>query len=182
MLVTDSDGRVRALEFDDHEDRLHLHLQRHYSATGFLMKPGSAPRDVVARIEAFFSGDVTSLGAIDVATGGTPFQQQVWTALRRIPIGTTMVYGQLAAMVGRPDASRAVGAANGANPVALIVPCHRVIGANGDLTGYAGGIERKRWLLAHERASLGLFQSEIAKLSSSTLSTGSTGDFDRPSR
>jgi methylated-DNA-[protein]-cysteine S-methyltransferase len=85
-----------------------------------------------------------------VTTGGTPFQREVWAALRRIPAGQIASYGQLAARIGRPAAVRAVGLANGSNPVGVIVPCHRVIGANGSLTGYGGGIERKRWLLAHE--------------------------------
>jgi methylated-DNA-[protein]-cysteine S-methyltransferase len=84
---------------------------------------------------------------------GTDFQRTVWQALRRIPCGTTISYGELARRIGRPAAVRAVGLANGANPVGVVVPCHRVIGADGSLTGYGGGIERKRWLLAHERAS-----------------------------
>jgi len=91
---------------------------------------------------------------VPVRAGGTPFQRVVWAALREIPPGRTTSYGQLAARLGRPGASRAVGLANGANPVAIAVPCHRVIGADGTLTGYGGGIERKRWLLEHERASL----------------------------
>jgi len=86
-----------------------------------------------------------------VETGGTPFQQEVWRSLRAIPCGTTTSYGKLAAQIGRPAAVRAVGLANGANPVAVVIPCHRVIGSNGSLTGYGGGLERKRWLLDHEK-------------------------------
>jgi methylated-DNA-[protein]-cysteine S-methyltransferase len=86
-----------------------------------------------------------------VRTGGTDFQRRVWAALRHIPAGTTTTYGGLARVIGQPSASRAVGLANGANPIAIVVPCHRVIGADGTLTGYGGGIERKRFLLAHER-------------------------------
>ena len=93
------------------------------------------------------------MGAIDqvqVETRGTPFQEEVWAELRRIPAGSTLTYGELAARLGRPGASRAVGRANGQNPVAIVVPCHRVVGAHGVLTGYGGGLDRKRWLLAHE--------------------------------
>jgi methylated-DNA-[protein]-cysteine S-methyltransferase len=97
---------------------------------------------------------VPALDGLTVTTGGTDFQRSVWKALRAIPAGETRTYGQLAAAIGSPKAVRAVGLANGRNPVALIVPCHRVIGANGTLTGYAGGLERKRWLLQHEGASV----------------------------
>ena len=89
---------------------------------------------------------------LDIHLGGGPFQRRVWAALRAIPAGTTLSYGELARALERPTASRAVGHANGSNPVGIVVPCHRVIGADGRLTGYAGGLERKRWLLAHERA------------------------------
>ena len=89
---------------------------------------------------------------LPVVTAGTPFQRAVWAALRQIPVGTTLSYGALAERIGRKAAVRAVGAANGANPVAVVVPCHRVIGADGSLSGYGGGLERKRWLLAHEGA------------------------------
>jgi methylated-DNA-[protein]-cysteine S-methyltransferase len=102
---------------------------------------------------AYFDGDVRALDALPVKTQGTAFQSEVWAALRAIPVGQTRSYGQLAAAIGRPSAVRAVGLANGSNPVGVIVPCHRVIGANGTLTGYAGGLERKRWLLAHEAAN-----------------------------
>ncbi len=92
-----------------------------------------------------------------MAPEGTPFQKQVWKALADVPFGETTTYGALAARLGKPPgASRAVGAANGANPLAIVVPCHRVIGADGSLTGYAGGLERKRWLLEHERGEPGL--------------------------
>ena len=99
---------------------------------------------------AYFDGDLRGLDGLTVKTGGTAFQRAVWAALRAIPAGETRSYGQLAAAVGAPKAVRAAGLANGQNPVAVIVPCHRVIGANGTLTGYAGGLERKQWLLAHE--------------------------------
>ena len=101
----------------------------------------------------FFAGDWAALDGIAVATGGTPFQRMVWAAVRQIRPGATLSYGAVAAAIGRPGASRAVGLANGANPLAIVVPCHRVIGANAALTGYGGGLARKAWLLAHEKAA-----------------------------
>ena len=117
---------------------------------GAILVEGRAPEGVRAAVEAYFTGDVRALDAVPVKTAGTDFQKAVWAALRAIPAGETRSYGQLAAAIGSPKAVRAAGLANGQNPVAVIVPCHRVIGANGTLTGYAGGLERKRWLLAHE--------------------------------
>jgi methylated-DNA-[protein]-cysteine S-methyltransferase len=102
---------------------------------------------------AYFGGDLAAIDALPVATGGTEFQRAVWDELRRIPCGGSISYSELARRIGRPAAIRAVGLANGANPIGIVVPCHRVIGANGTLTGYGGGIERKRWLLAHERVA-----------------------------
>jgi len=103
-------------------------------------------------LEAYFDGELSALDTIPVLAKGTPFQQQVWTALRTIPAGTTLSYSALAQQIGRPTAVRAVGLANGSNPIGVVVPCHRVIGANGTLTGYGGGINRKSWLLTHEGA------------------------------
>lgn len=148
LVATDADGAVRALDFHDYEARLRLLLRRHYGEV--VLVEGRAPEPVRRAVEAWFGGDLTAFDAIDVRTGGTEFQRAVWTALRDIPAGETRSYGQLATAIGAPKAVRAVGLANGANPVGVIVPCHRVIGANGTLTGYAGGLERKRWLLAHE--------------------------------
>ena len=108
----------------------------------------------VARLERYFAGDLAALEEQRVLPHGTAFQRRVWTALRAIPAGTTLGYGELAARLGSPNSSRAVGAANGANPVSLFVPCHRVIAADGSLHGYGGGLERKRWLLAHEGATV----------------------------
>ncbi len=149
LLVTDGEGAVRALDFADYEDRMSRLLRRH--APGATVADGRAPEGVRAAVERYFSGDVRALDGLTVRTGGTEFQRTVWKALRAIPAGETRTYGQLAAAIGSPRAVRAAGLANGQNPVAVIVPCHRVIGANGALTGYAGGIERKRWLLDHER-------------------------------
>jgi methylated-DNA-[protein]-cysteine S-methyltransferase len=148
LVVTDTDGAVRALDFHDYEARLRLLLRRHYGEV--VLVDGTAPAPVRDAVQAWFGGDLQAFDTIEVRTGGTEFQRAVWKALRDIPAGETRSYGQLAAAVGAPKAVRAVGMANGANPVGVIVPCHRVIGANGTLTGYAGGLERKRWLLAHE--------------------------------
>ncbi len=111
------------------------------------------PAGAATALAAYFAGRLDALDAIAVDTGGTPFQQSVWAALRRIPVGRTVSYAGLAAAVGSPRAVRAVGLANGSNPVAVVVPCHRVIGSDGSLTGYGGGLDRKRWLLAHEGAA-----------------------------
>ncbi|MDX5379180.1 MAG: methylated-DNA--[protein]-cysteine S-methyltransferase [Halomonas sp.] len=148
-LVSDDQGALRALEFDSHDERLHRLLGRHYRE--YRVAKGRAPAVVREALEAYFAGDPSHLDAVPVATGGTAFQRLVWQALRQIPAGTTISYGELATRIGRPGASRAVGLANGANPVAIVVPCHRVIGANGTLTGYGGGLPRKRWLVEHER-------------------------------
>jgi len=152
LLVTDGLGSVRALDFAGYEDRMNRLLVRH--APGASLTAGRAPGPVRTALERYFGGDVHALDGLTVTTGGTDFQRSVWKALRAIPAGETRTYGQLAAAIGSPKAVRAVGLANGRNPVALIVPCHRVIGANGTLTGYAGGLERKRWLLQHEGASV----------------------------
>ena len=148
LLVTDADGAVRALDFADYEGRMLRLLARH--SPGFRLVEGQAPRIVRTAVDAYFGGDVDALDGLAVRTGGTVFQRRVWAALRSIPAGQTRSYSQLATAVGSPKAVRAAGLANGQNPVAMIAPCHRVIGANGALTGYAGGLERKRWLLAHE--------------------------------
>ncbi len=150
LLVTDDAAAVRSLDFADHEPRLHRLLRIHYGEVP--LQAGPAPAEVRQALDDWFAGDLAALDSLQVTTGGTAFQQDVWRLLRVVPAGTTRTYGQLAAQLGRPSASRAVGAANGANPVSIIVPCHRVVGANGDLTGYAGGVLRKRWLLDHEQA------------------------------
>jgi methylated-DNA-[protein]-cysteine S-methyltransferase len=151
LLVTDDEGALRALDFGDHDSRLRRLLREQYGDV--VIENGAAPTSIIRALDAYFAGDFASLDEISVATGGTPFQQAVWRALRTIPPGTTQTYGQIAAQIGRPSASRAVGAANGTNPVAIVVPCHRVIGADGTLTGYGGGLARKQWLLDHERGA-----------------------------
>ncbi|UAJ08991.1 bifunctional transcriptional activator/DNA repair enzyme AdaA [Glacieibacterium megasporae] len=152
LLVTEG-STLRALDFGDYEARMTTLLSRHYGAVALV--EGDAPAAVTAALDAYFAGDATALDALPVATGGSEFQRSVWAALRAIPAGTTTGYGALAAVLGKPGAARAVGLANGANPIGIVVPCHRVIGANGALTGYAGGVARKEWLLRHEGAITG---------------------------
>ena len=153
--VAFQEDRVVGLEFADHRERLEKFMRQRFGNVTLEMATRLSPamRQVRDRVFAYFKGDIEALEKIEVDLGGTPFQKQVWQQLRRIRPGTTASYGELARKVQRPQASRAVGAANGANPIALIVPCHRVIGSDGSLTGYAGGVDRKRWLLQHEGAA-----------------------------
>jgi methylated-DNA-[protein]-cysteine S-methyltransferase len=150
LLVTDEAGVLRALDFHDHEARMLRLLRTHYGSMA--LANGAAPGEVTSNLRRYFDGELSALRSIAWATAGTPFQRSVWNALVAIPAGQTRGYGELARLLGAPNASRAVGLANGANPVALVVPCHRVIGASGKLTGYASGLHRKDWLLRHEGA------------------------------
>lgn len=149
VLVSDGSS-LCSLDFEDCEERMARLLQARYGSVP--MARCDDPQGFTSRIRAYLAGDLAAVDDIPVATGGTPFQQRVWQELRRIPAGTTCSYGALAARLGVPGASRAVGHANSLNPVAIVLPCHRVVGADGRLTGYAGGLARKRWLLAHEGA------------------------------
>lgn len=162
--VCDQNGNLRALEFEGYDRRLHRLLASHYGARGFELRDGRMAPAVRDRLCAYIEGEITAVDEIEVRTGGTEFQRRVWDALRRIPAGATASYGDIARDVGRPGASRAVGAANGSNPVVIVVPCHRVIGANGTLTGYGGGLERKRALLAHEAAWMASLRSPVLAL------------------
>jgi methylated-DNA-[protein]-cysteine S-methyltransferase len=157
LLIHDSERRVRALDFHDFESRVRRLLCLHYGTRGadFTVTSRKAPSAILQALADYFTGDLTAIDAIPVATAGTPFQREVWAALRGIRPGTTLSYGALARQLGRPKSARAVGLANGANPIAIVVPCHRVIGADANLGGYGGGIDRKRWLLAHEGAACG---------------------------
>lgn len=150
LLVTDEAGEVRAIDFHDHAPRMTRLLRLHYGDPA--LENGAAPAATRQALADYFNGSLQTLSAIPWATGGTAFQRAVWTALMDVPAGTISTYSALAARIGKPAATRAVGAANGANPIAILVPCHRLVGANGSLTGYAGGLERKRWLLRHEGA------------------------------
>ena len=149
VIVTDARA-LCALDFGDCEERMKELLTRRFEDLVF--RHEANPLGVSEKVRAYLAGDLHSLDGIVVDPGGTAFQQTVWSALREIPVGTTRTYGQLAARIGRPTASRAVGLANSLNPVAIVIPCHRVIGSNASLTGYAGGIQRKQWLLHHEGA------------------------------
>lgn len=151
LLVSDGE-KLCALDFAGYESRMMKLLEKRYGAVCLIEK--SNPQGFSDRIHAYLSGDLSSVKEIPVSTGGTPFQQQVWLALRSILPGTVMTYGELAERIGKPTAYRAVGMTNSLNPIAIVLPCHRVIGANASLTGYAGGLERKRWLLRHEGTDL----------------------------
>ena len=148
LIAFDADGAVRALDWEDYEPRMQRLLRLHYGTVD--LTPGSLPSEVGDALTSYFAGDLDAIERLPVRTGGTSFQRAVWAGLRAIPAGQAWSYGDLAAFIGRPRAVRAVGAANGANPVGVIVPCHRVIGADRTLTGYGGGLDRKRWLLRHE--------------------------------
>ncbi len=151
LVVCDASGCLRALDFEDCEPRLRRLLRAHCGADAAGAVSRSAPGPVVESLGAFFSGELRALDSLPVRTGGSDFQRRVWAALREIPSGATTSYGALARTLGKPGACRAVGLANGANPIAIVVPCHRVVGSDGALRGYAGGLARKRWLLEHEQ-------------------------------
>jgi methylated-DNA-[protein]-cysteine S-methyltransferase len=154
LVATDEQGSMRALEWDGFEGRLHRYLRLRYGGDAVRIEPAAGITGVRRSLEAYLDGDLHAIDRIPVRADGTPFQRQVWAALRAIPAGTTVSYGTLAARIGRPSATRAVGMANNANPTGVVVPCHRVIGADGSLTGYGGGLARKRWLLEHEGVRL----------------------------
>jgi methylated-DNA-[protein]-cysteine S-methyltransferase len=148
ITIAVHDRQLCALRFADGWHQLEKWLAKRFR--GVTCRPAGDPAGVVARLRDYFAGDLRAIERIEVDPGGTPFQSRVWEALRLIPTGQTMSYGELARAIGAPSAVRAVGLANGANPVGIVIPCHRVIGADGSLTGYGGGIDRKRWLLEHE--------------------------------
>ena len=148
LLVTDAEGALRALDWEDYEHRMRELLRLHYGAVD--LREQAAPAAMKAALSDYFEGDLAQLSSIAWRIAGTSFQQKVWTALAQIPVGTTLSYGTLAAKIDMPKAVRAVGHANGSNPISVVLPCHRLIGANGSLVKYGGGLERKRWLLEHE--------------------------------
>lgn len=151
LLVIDDQGVLRALDWSDYETRLHRLLRRHYG--DYVLEKASAPKAITAALTGYFAGDLDQLNTIKWRTNGTPFQRKVWSELRKVRAGKTSSYGAFASQLNVPNAARAVGLANGANPVSVVVPCHRLIGADGSLTGYGGGLPRKEWLLAHEGAA-----------------------------
>lgn len=147
LLVADG-RKLVALEFAVAEARMRRQLRARYGQAELV--PVRDPLGVSSRLRAYFAGDLRAIQGLPVDGGGTPFQHRVWSALCRIPAGTTTSYGALARRLRMPSATRAVGRANGQNPISIVVPCHRVIGSDGTLTGYGGGLGRKRWLLDHE--------------------------------
>jgi methylated-DNA-[protein]-cysteine S-methyltransferase len=148
VLVVSDGSAICAVDFESHEARMHELLAKQYPS--FNLVPKRNPLGVSDRLRAYFEGELDALDAIPVNPGGTDFQREVWMHLRSIPPGKTLTYGQLADLLKKPKSARAVGMTNSLNPISIVLPCHRVIGANGKLTGYAGGLDRKRWLLHHE--------------------------------
>lgn len=147
LAIAGRAGCVCAVWFGDEADARRL-VSRWYPDEPFIDRPD--PAGAVAALRSYFAGDLSALDALPIELHGTRFQQRVWQQLRAVRAGTTASYRDVARAIGAPSAVRAVGAANGANPIPIIVPCHRIIGSNGSLTGYGGGLDRKRWLLAHE--------------------------------
>ena len=154
IVVADRDGNLRTIDWTDHEARMKQLLNRQYGKGSYRFVSARDPGGLSTAMRRYFGGDLTAIEKLPVKTEGTPFQRSVWKALRRIKCGTTISYAELARRIGSPRAVRAVGLANGQNPISIVVPCHRVIGSNGSLTGYGGGLERKRWLLQHEGAKI----------------------------
>jgi methylated-DNA-[protein]-cysteine S-methyltransferase len=152
LLVTDAAGVLRALDWEDYAPRMNELLRLHHGAV--VLRDARAPEALRQALSAYFKGDLDRLGTIKWRVAGTPFQQKVWHALPNIPAGTTLSYGALAAKLDAPTAMRAVGHANGSNPISVVLPCHRLIGANGSLVKYGGGLSRKKWLLEHEGVAL----------------------------
>ncbi|MCA0433947.1 MAG: methylated-DNA--[protein]-cysteine S-methyltransferase [Proteobacteria bacterium] len=152
MMLVARDGVLLLLEFIEAEERIAREMKRRFGDV--TLEQVSDPFGLTGRLRDYFDGQVGIIDAMLADGGGTAFEAQVWAELRRIPCGTTISYGELARRLGNPNAMRAVGLANGRNPIAVVVPCHRVIGANGSMTGYGGGIHRKEWLLRHEGALL----------------------------
>jgi len=152
IVVADAESNLRVIDWTEHEDRMKLLLDRQYGRGNYTLKPARDPGGLTSAMRRYFKGDLSVIDKLPVKTAGTPFQRSVWKALRKIECGRTISYAELARRIGKPRAVRAVGLANGQNPVSVVVPCHRVIGSNGSLTGYGGGLPRKKWLLEHEGA------------------------------
>ena len=152
LIVADAEGRLRTIDWTDHEARMRLLLDRYYGKGRYSLSAARDPGGLTKAMRSYFQGDIAVIDTLPVEMAGTPFQRSVWQALRRIRRGTTISYAELAARIDKPRAIRAAGLANGQNPISIVVPCHRVIGSNGTLTGYGGGLPRKKWLLEHEGA------------------------------
>lgn len=150
LLAACPDGFLRAADFADCEARLVGLLKRRLGKAAFSLEAGKVSADITKAMGAYFAGEIAAIDRIALKTDGTAFQQTVWHGLRDIAPGSPLAYGRMAERLGRPQSARAVGHANGANPFCVIIPCHRLVGADGALTGYSGGTNRKRWLLDHE--------------------------------
>ena len=148
MVLMARDATLLLLEFEDATDRVEREMRKRFGAVEH--QAADDPFGLSTRVEAYFAGDLSAIEGIETDGGGTEFQRLVWVELKRIPCGVTISYGELATRLGDKNAMRAVGLANGRNPISIVVPCHRVIGADGSMTGYGGGVERKVWLLEHE--------------------------------
>ena len=152
MVLVAHDGVILLLEFEDASDRVLRQMKARFGDID--LQAASNPFGLSDRIRAYFAGELYAIENLLTDGGGTEFEQRVWAELRKIPVGTTVSYGSIARKLGDVQHSRAVGTANGKNPIAIVVPCHRVIGADGSMTGYGGGLKRKEWLLRHEGALL----------------------------
>jgi O-6-methylguanine DNA methyltransferase len=152
IVIVTGPGALCAVDFADSDERMKMLLSRRFE--DFAIVHEDNPLGISEKLRAYFAKDYAVLDDIVVDTGGTEFQRRVWAELRAIPPGSTRTYGELAARLGGPNASRAVGLANSQNPLSIVVPCHRLVGRDGSLTGYAGGLARKQWLLRHEGAIL----------------------------
>lgn len=150
ISVAVRDGRLCGLTFSDHWPEQARWLERRFGALSFRRQDD--PIGIIGALGAYFGGELNAFDRIGVDAGGTEFQASVWAELRKVPAGRTTSYGELASAIGSPRAARAVGAANRQNPIAIVIPCHRAIGRDRRLVGYAGGLDRKRWLLQHEGA------------------------------
>ena len=148
-MMTSPIGELMLISDGETLTGLYMDNQKHAAKRANAIRDEAMVKRPRAQLQAYFAGELREFD-LPLAAAGTAFQQRVWRALCDIPYGETISYGELARRIGQPTASRAVGLANGQNPISIVVPCHRVIGANGSLTGYGGGLERKRWLLAHE--------------------------------
>lgn len=152
LRLASYEGRLAALDYEDYEARFLALLAKRFPHAP--QRTAAPPCDIIAALEAYFAGAPDSFAGLELEERGSPFEQRVWGALRGVGFGQTVSYGTIAATIGAPKAARAVGHANGRNPIAIVTPCHRIVGASGALTGYAGALWRKQWLLAHERARL----------------------------
>jgi methylated-DNA-[protein]-cysteine S-methyltransferase len=148
LLITHDGKALANIAFANREDRRARELARDFPDAHVKRAPKLTP--IAAALADYFDGDIRAIDKLPVIAFGTAFQKRCWKVLRRVPPGTTRSYGDHARIIGHPDAPRAVGAANGFNPISIVVPCHRLVGANGSLVHYGGGLERKRWLIDHE--------------------------------